>query len=249
MPPFRSLALFGLLALPLSAQSPVCADLEGYVYRVELRHSGAVGFGGGFFISAEGEFVTAFHLFQQSARAGAAMVAVDEGSYVFNRPITAITSYSRDLDYVTARVRLDGARVRVPPIGPRVMIGEKLFGFTVQVPGPVGPQAGLYARAGLLCAEGRVSGVSPRQINASGKNFFGPGSSGTPVFGASGGVVALAMEMINPSRLSRRPEYIYVSLPVERALKGRRLARPMAFAEFMDQFRGSNSAAQTRKPR
>ena len=217
----RAPTILFLLAWSAFGQDPNCSDLRQYVYRIELSGPGPVRFGGGFFVSGDGDFVTAFHLFEESPHAIGAVVAVDDGDSVYDRSIVSITSYSRNLDYVIGRVRLAGAWVRTPPVGSPVSIGDKLFGFTVQFPGPI------------LCRQGIVSAISPRQINASGTDFFGPGSSGSPVFDASGRVVAIAMEMVTPNREARRPEYVYVSLPVERALKARKLARPLTVPEFM----------------
>ncbi|MBZ5582784.1 MAG: hypothetical protein LAQ30_11395, partial [Acidobacteriia bacterium] len=149
----RALIAALLLASAATAQEPDCAGLAPYVYRIELRGpnvrgNGAMRFGGGFFLSADGEFLTAYHLFEESPQAIAASVAVDGGDSVFESPILAITSYSRSLDYITGRVRLGGVRVRVPEIGASVGIGDKVFGFTIQVPGPVGPHVRLTSRGG-----------------------------------------------------------------------------------------------------
>jgi S1-C subfamily serine protease len=212
-----------------------CPDVRQYVHRVRLYDSrrppllGDTGFGGGFFISPDGEFLTALHVFEDAPRAAAAVVEVFDGTGRVDHPVEAILSYSRALDVVRLRVRLDSAEAPVPPIGSSVRLGDKVFGFLV---GAIAPGALLTYR-GILCTAGRVSALSPREIDVRGENFFLPGSSGTPVFDAGGRVVSVALEMVNLSPEAHHPEWMYASLPVRRALAIPKLAKPLTVEKFL----------------
>jgi S1-C subfamily serine protease len=254
-PPMRHAAFVAVLlaGLPAFAQEgakPTRPDLRMYVYPVKVHDSAgpagkrALHLGGGFFLSAEGDLMTVLHLFEGLHPDASAVVGVDDGDWVFDCPIESITSFSRDLDFVRVRVQLGAARVKVPPIAPSASIGEKVFGFVVQVQGPVGWQAGPQAKAGILSTEGRISAVSPGRIDARGRDFLALGSSGAPVFNAAGGVLGIA-QRVDAKPTAPQSEWIYVSLPIKRALAYPKLAAPLPVAGFLAVLRGAASGARS----
>ena len=168
----RTLTAAALLAFaPLWAQpsgKPGRRDLARYVYPVKVHEGpagrGAFHLGGGFFLSSDGDFLTVSHLFQNLRPPVSVAIAVDDRGAVAECPVESVAAFSRDLDFVIMRVNLGRSKARVPPIARSATVGEKVFGFIVQVSGPVGPSAGPQAKAGILPTEAIVSAVSPRRM-------------------------------------------------------------------------------------
>lgn len=243
----RTLTAAALLAFaPLWAQpsgKPGRRDLARYVYPVKVHEGpagrGAFHLGGGFFLSSDGDFLTVSHLFQNLRPPVSVAIAVDDRGAVAECPVESVAAFSRDLDFVIMRVNLGRSKARVPPIARSATVGEKVFGFIVQVSGPVGPSAGPQAKAGILPTEAIVSAVSPRRIAARGIGFLSEGSSGAPIFNAAGQALGIAQSVANGwAPESRR---IYVSLPIRRALTAPRLAAPVPFSSFLTQLRADQA--------
>jgi S1-C subfamily serine protease len=227
-------AALSLAAHCARAAGPAPRDLARFVYPIVVHEGpagrGAFHRGAGFFLPA-GEFVTVLHLFQNLRPPVTVAIRVDDGGAVFECPIDSVRSYSRSLDFVIADVRLGSAKVRVPPIARSAAPGERIFGFLVETPGPVGPGAGPQAKAGIRTTEGVVVGVSPQRIEAKGREFLAEGSSGAPVFNAAGQALGIAQSIANGSDPQSR--WIYVSIPLTRALAVPRLPAPLAFPDFL----------------
>jgi S1-C subfamily serine protease len=192
-----------MLACCASAQP--CPFISSQVYRIAFykQNNALVEFGGGFFVSGEGLFVTARHVFQQAGRGARAVVEIGGE----RRPVETVVAESRKLDIIAVRVNLGSARVNLPQIGAEPRAGDRVSGFRIDAP----------PAPGVLCTAGRISAVSPRSITIRGQSFFLPGSSGSPVFDSAGRVVAVALEMENTKR-SGKPDWIYRAVPARQAV-------------------------------
>ena len=233
-------------ALAGEKSSPACSDLREYVYRVRMSDpradpaSGPAGFGSGFFLSADGLFMTALHLFEQAPHATNVVVEIREGSGRADRPVVEIVSFSRSLDFVVARVRLGATRVKVPAAAPSVRPGDRVFGFRIGAPSA----KDFSPLAAIACTRGEVVTVSPQEISVKGEAFFLPGSSGSPVFDAGGRVVSIALEMVNWEPEGPKPDWTYASLPVETARVAPKLRRPLTVADFLSTLRREAPASR-----
>ncbi len=211
----RRMMLILLLASSAFAQQPDCAELREHVYRIRL---GPRGFGAGFFLSKDGTFVTARHLFEESPHATRVTVGVDG----VECPLERITASSRNLDVVIGRVRLGWVKVKVPSLGPAARAGDQVFGFRT-----------LF---GAYCSTGRVSSTAP-EISITGEQFFAPGSSGSPVFNATGQVIGIALEMVNLTPEAAHPDWIYTALPIGKAMNIPKLRTPLSLEDFLSALR------------
>jgi S1-C subfamily serine protease len=201
--------MFTLLVARVAAQQP---DLRPYVYHLDLRDEGHGGFGEGVFLSQDGEFLTALHLFEQSPHASSAFIQLYDGTSYVNHPVETVTSFSRALDIATVKIQLGGASVKIPPIGATVQVGETVYGF----------RPGIFE---LICTEGQVSAVSANRITIKGEHFLLQGSSGSPIFNRSGQVVAIALEM--------HPDHLYSGVPISKALSVPKLKSPIPLQDFL----------------
>jgi S1-C subfamily serine protease len=223
---------------------PACSGLRGYVYRIRLTAPqsggpGAAGYGSGFFLSNDGLFVTALHVFEEGPPARGAVVEVQNGRRWVDCPVTAVTAFSRKLDFAIVQVRAGSARVKVPPLAYSAEAGARVFGFRVGA-----PAAKQYrSEQSITCTEGEVSAVSEDEIGIKGEVFFAPGSSGSPVFSADGRAISIAVEMVNWNPEGRKPEWTFASVPLLRVLHEPKLASPLPLAEFLSTLRPAINTA------
>jgi S1-C subfamily serine protease len=229
----RTFAVLLLLAecslAQMPASPPGCAGFSPYVYKIVLQdesrppHKGPVGYGGGIFLSPDGDFLTATHVFEQSPHAGRVFVEVRQGIHTLECPVESARAFSRTLDLAIVKVRLGSLDVKVPPLGSHVRTGDQVFGFRFFL-GPV-------------CTTGTVSAVSSRAIRIRGSHFIEPGSSGCPIFNNTGEAVAIAVEMQNLTPGAKHAEYSYTGVPVERSLSLRARQSPLLLQEFLSALR------------
>ncbi len=212
-------------------------DLASFVYPITIHEGpsgkGALHFGGGFFLSAEGDFITVLHLFQNLHSPVSASIRLDEGGSVLECPVESIRAFSRDLDFVIVRVRLAGAKAHVPQLAPSARVGQRVFGFQIHVPGPVGFRAGPLAKAGMQATTAIITDISGPWIHARGLDFLVEGSSGSPIFNQAGGVLGIARSIVKPG--APRSAWTYSSLSITRALAVRKLPAPISLQQFLGQ--------------
>ena len=217
-----------LLATGSLSGAPPCADLRSYVYELRLQEkqpaeAGPEGYGRGIFLSEDGAFLTALHLFEQSPHATRAFVQLYDGRSYVDHPVEKVIGFSRGLDIALAKIALGDARVKVPQIGSSVHIGEPVIGF----------RSGLFE---TVCTSGQVSAVSANKATISASSrFLLPGSSGAPIFDSAGQVVAIAVEMVplNPGAKPKDLDYLYAGVPVGKAVSVPKLSSPLSLRDFL----------------
>jgi S1-C subfamily serine protease len=233
----RVLLVASMLAAGAAGQNlgdPVCADAMSSVYKLVLYRpletvppkQVVERIGAGFFLSADGRFLTARHVLAESQQATAGAVKVTDGRAWLDCPVEKVLASSRELDVAIVQVRLGEAQVSVPRAAALVQRGEKVISFRPAPPLPETPR-------GLACTEGLVSAVTWQKISVRGLHFFEPGSSGSPVFNRAGEVIAVALEMVNWRPQSTEPDWTYTGLRIEKARAAAKLSPPVPLADFL----------------
>ncbi len=226
-------------------ESPGCPGVRPYVYKVALYGPGGKsvppeGFGAGLFLGRDGSFLMARHILAEAPRATRAVVEVAGGSRHSQYSVDRVLASSSELDIAIVRVRLNGARVNIPPLAVSVRVGDQVTGFRV---GPPLPAAWSPSANGIYCTEGWVAHVAPHEITIRGEYFFVPGSSGSPVFNAAGQVIAVALEMVDWNPGGRQPDWTFNGLPIGKAIELPRFSEPVPLSEYLARIRRENAGA------